>query len=889
MSNQLKQFEFEQYSDLFTWKDTVIWCYSFSFSPFNITLLSIFLFLSTTFKAQAGAKLTSTSQTNTRITIATQENNSQQEVSISAKDLLTQQSNVTRVTGVEINQTDKGLEVILKTAAGGQRLVPLILPEGNKLVIDILDAKLAFGIRNGVTKTKPAPGIKTINLAKVDENSIRLTVTGESKTPRAEVVPSRQNLVLSIIPESSTVQTQPDREIEVIATGEAEKDNYDVDDATIATRTDTPLRDVPQSIQVIPQKVIEDQKITRIGDALRNVSGVTPQRDIGNANDRFNIRGFDTSRTLRNGFRSGNGFGFTVTTTPNVVERIEVLKGPASVLYGQVEPGGVVNYVTKQPLDEPFYNLEFTAGNFGLIEPSLDFSGPLTADKKLTYRFNLAYQNGGSFRDFVDSEILTIAPVISYDFSDATDLTFAYEYLDENRTLDEGLPIDPVVFELPRERFLSEPDDVFDTTTHRFNLTLNHRFNQNIKLRSGFNAEISDDTLTGFRLEDFDPESNQVTRTFADGANFSNNYSWQTDLISEFKTGSVEHLLLAGFELARSNFGADGADVFDLENRPFAIDVLNPQYGTPNPSRDSRNALFETDRKASTLGFYLQDQVTLLPNLKLLVGGRYDFAENEDESEDNDVLNGEITNTTSSNELDSEAFSPRVGLVYQPIEPISLYGSFSRSFVPNTETTSDGEIIEPERGTQYEVGLKGEFGDFSTTLAAYEITKTNISRTDPEDDNFSIPVGEVKSRGFEFDLAGEPVSGWNIIASLFFNDAFISVGDEFNPEDDTLINAPGSGASLWSSYEIPKGNLQGLGFGAGLFYVGDVEAAIPNDFVIPSYVRADASLFYKRDKWKLGLNFKNLFGKEYFESAQNTVAIYPGAPFTMLGSVSVEF
>jgi iron complex outermembrane recepter protein len=285
------------------------------------------------------------------------------------------------------------------------------------------------------------------------------------------------------------------------------------------------------------------------------------------------------------------------------------------------------------------------------------------------------------------------------------------------------------------------------------------------------------------------------------------------------------------------------------------------------------------------VGLYLQDQVTLLSNLKLLVGGRYDFANSENNSFEN--FDGEIAST--SNEFNNEAFSPRVGLVYQPIKPVSLYTSFSRSFVPNNSTTSEGELIDPERGTQYEVGVKGEFGDFSTTLAAYEITKTNILRTDPEDDNFSIAIGEVKSRGIEFDVAGEPVSGWNIIASLFFNNAFVSVGDEFNPEDDTLINAPGSGASLWSSYEIQKGEYKGFGAGAGLFYVGNVEAEIPNDFVIPSYVRADASLFYNRDSWKLGLNFKNLFGKEYFESSQNTALIFPGAPFTVLGSVSVEF
>jgi iron complex outermembrane recepter protein len=815
----------------------------------------------------------------------TQIKETQPQISTSAKDLLAQQNPVTRITGVEVNQTDKGLKVILKTAAGGQRLVPLILPEGNKLVIEILDANLAFSIRNGVTKTNPAPGIKTVNLAKVDESSIRLTITGESKTPRAEIIPSRQNLVLSVTPEGSTVQTQPDEEIEIIATGEAEEDNYNVDDATTATRTDTPLRDVPQSIQVVPQKVIEDQGITRIGDALRNVSGVTPQRGFANIIDNFNIRGFDRSRTLRNGFTSVNGFGNTVTTSPNVVERIEVLKGPASVLYGQVEPGGVVNYITKKPLDDPFYNLEFTAGSFGLIEPALDLSGLLTEDKKLAYRFNLSYQNGGNFRDFVDSEILTIAPAINYEFSDNTSLIFEYEYSDSNQTFDDGLPIDPVVFDLPRERFLGEPDDFIDTNTHRFNLTFAHRFNDNIKLRSGLAVQISDNSFSTFRLSEFDPETGEISRFFTEGEGFDDALTWQTDLISKFNTGSVEHQLLAGFELARSSDGLDNSDEFFDEEADVSlpINVFNPQYDTPIPN--IRNTSVNSKNTLNTLGFYLQDQVTLLSNLKLLVGGRYDFANSK--SDFFEEFAGETTFT--SNEFDKGAFSPRVGLVYQPVEPISLYTSFSRSFLPNTATTSDGEVIDPERGTQYEVGVKGEFGDFSTTLAAYEITKTNITRTDPEDPDFSIPIGEVKSRGVEFDVAGEPVKGWNIIASLFFNNAFISEGDESNPKDDTLINAPGSGASLWSSYEIQQGEFQGFGAGAGLFYVGNVEAEIPNDFVIPSYVRADASLFYNRDNWKLGLNFKNLFGKEYFESAQNSSLIFPGAPFTVLGSVSVEF
>lgn len=285
------------------------------------------------------------------------------------------------------------------------------------------------------------------------------------------------------------------------------------------------------------------------------------------------------------------------------------------------------------------------------------------------------------------------------------------------------------------------------------------------------------------------------------------------------------------------------------------------------------------------MGFYLQDQVTLLPNLKLLVGGRYDFARNESGFEE--VFNGELF--SNSSEFNSEAFSPRVGLVYQPIEPISLYANYSRSFTPNSVITVDGDIIEPERGTQYEVGVRGQFGDITVNLAAYDITKTNLARTDPENIDFSIPVGEVRSRGIELDVAGEITSGWNIIGSSFINDASISEGDEFNPEGDTLRGAPGSGASLWTTYEIQEGSLRGLGFGAGLFYVGDIEEEIPNDFVIPSYVRADASLFYNRENWRAQLNFRNLFGKEYLESSQNTNGLFYGEPFTVVGGISVQF
>ena len=208
--------------------------------------------------------------------------------------------------------------------------------------------------------------------------------------------------------------------------------------------------------------------------------------------------------------------------------------------------------------------------------------------------------------------------------------------------------------------------------------------------------------------------------------------------------------------------------------------------------------------------------------------------------------------------------------------------------MPNSDRTATGELLEPTRGTQIEAGVKAELlgGRLSTTLAAYEITKTNVSTTDPNDTDFFIAAGEVKSRGIELDIAGQIAPGWNIIASYGLNDAFVSK-DNSIPVGDNLVNAPRHSASLWTTYEIASGDLQGLGVGAGLFFVGDREAELPNTITIPSYVRTDSTIFYRRDNYRAALNFKNLFDIKYYDS--QGFLLYPGAPFTVLGSVSVEF
>ena len=321
---------------------------------------------------------------------------------------------ITRVEGVQVNQTEEGLELILETSVGEQKLVPLILPEGNNLVIDLLDATLALSAGNEFRESNPAPGIKLVTLTLIDDSSLRLTITGETQAPRAEVIPSQQNLVLNITTKA-TAQQAPDEQIEIIATGEREEDadDYAVPDATTATRTDTPLKDIPQSIQVVPQQVIEDQQANRLEDALRNVSGVSAGDGFGGTTERFVIRGFAQDTTLVNGFRQGAfGQGF-----PSVerLEQIEVLKGPASILYGNLEPGGIVNLVTKKPLKEPFAETNLELGSFGLFQSSFDFSDAIDSEQKLVYRLNANFEVNDGWRDFdQDATSLSLAPTISW-------------------------------------------------------------------------------------------------------------------------------------------------------------------------------------------------------------------------------------------------------------------------------------------------------------------------------------------------------------------------------------------------------------------------------------------------------------------------------------------
>jgi iron complex outermembrane receptor protein len=735
-----------------------------------------------------------------------------------------------------------------------------------KVAVGRSDRALTLTLPNAIAPTaqQPAPPAPV---------PIPETQTTPEAAPPQEAVPPTEGEA-----QQPTTPTEGEEQ-EIVVTGEQEA-GYSVPNASTATKTDTPLRDIPQSIQVVPQQVLKDQQVIRVGDALQNVSGVNNIGSYSGYEESINIRGFRVDTYQGGYFRDGIrllNFGFPETAN---LERIEVLKGPASVLFGQAQPGGIVNLVTKKPLREPFYFLEGTIGNHDTYRGAIDLSGPLNDSKTLLYRLNVFYENAGSFRDFVESDRLFIAPVITWNISPNTSLTIDAEFLDDTRTMDDGIPaIGDRPADIPRSRFLSEPFSEFTKQEYRIGYLFDHRFNDNLSVRHAFRAQwLYPERYYPYGTE-LDEDTGELSRTAwrADGE--YGNYSTQTDLIGKFATGAIQHQILFGFEYSKTT-----------ENPNFRIDIPYPSINIFDPvyirERYPKDENFFRDDTTKTLGFYLQDQIDLASNFKLLVGGRFD-------SFDQTRTTRNLGEPRQEFEQSDSKFSPRVGVVYQPSETVSLYASYTSSFLPSFGADRDAgnSAFEPEEGRQFEVGIKTDFNDgrLNATLAAFDITKQNVTTDDPNNEGFSIQTGEQTSRGIELDMAGEILPGWNIIASAAYVNAYISEDNTYEV-GNRLDNAPEFSSSLWTTYEIQTGNLQGLGFGLGLYYVGDRQGDLDNSYILPEYFRTDAAIYYRRNNWKAALNIKNLFDVEYFTGSDTgRTQIQPGAPFTILGSFSVEF
>lgn len=689
--------------------------------------------------------------------------------------------------------------------------------------------------------------------------------------------------------------------------------DYAVSNAFAATKTNTPIIETPTSIQVISRAVMDDQKSTKVKDALENVSGVRAQPSLGGGIG-YIVRGFTTNNIYRNGLLQSEGF-FGDLDAANL-ESIEVIKGP-SQLYGRTEPGGLISLTTKKPLDTPYYSLEQQFGSYDLYRTQWDAGGPLTADKSLQYRFSGAYQSNSSFRDFVSVDRKLFNPSITWRPSDATDVTVNIEGTEKSAPADFGIPvIGKRPASIPISRNLGDPNTpAGEQSSVKVGSEINHRFNENWAIHNRFQASLANGGTTFINPAPafnaalaLNQSTGLLQRNIFRQISEQEHYATNLDITGKFDIGKTKHDILAGFDFYRTfnKYGTNGQWI--AANPALAINIYNPQpsYGIPQATFDA--AFLTSSRPGGNrsviyngwYGAYFQDQITLWDKLHIMGGGRYDWAEtgrgNASTFSDADAL-------VPPNTRKDQGFSPRVGILYEAMDQLSLYGNWTTSFGANNAPAANGKTFDPQIAEQFEAGIKTQLFDqrLLATLAYYHLTKDNILVNDLSTaDPFDKIANLQRSQGIELDMTGYFSNNFSMIGSYAFTDARIIKDYSSGTRGNRMNNVPEHSGSLWLRYDM-NGYAARDGFSAGVGGVaaGTREGDNANSFQMPGYVRMDAFLAYKQ---KVGgsrittqFNIRNLLDKEYYESTDPSsnvapgLGVYPGAPLTAIGSIRVEY
>ena len=566
-----------------------------------------------------------------------------------------------------------------------------------------------------------------------------------------------------------------------------------------ATRTDTSIHETPQSISVVSKDVVEDIGATRLQDALDYAGGVGRANNFGGQGlTTFTVRGFTTGEFYRNGFPINRGY--PNMPDANTIERLEVLRGPATMLYGRGDPGGTFNVVSKQPLAEPTVTLGSQLDDQGMQRATLDASGPLDEQGRLAYRLNVVGEGGETFRDHVETERYGVTPVITWQATDDTKVIFEGDFMRNNHPLDRGLTrFTNQKGTASRDTFWGDKDvGKLHNDNNMAQLRFEHLLNDNWTLGGGF--QWLDGTLQGNAIE-----ANSLA---ADGHTLNRNFNYrklewtdkdaQLNLTGHFSTGAFDHTLLTGVEFEDYDYKS----IIQRSSAAYTSDIFNPVYGKPRPALTSTPTHDKENLK--TYSAFIQDQVALTERLKVLAGARFERFEHEYET----YVAGGKNWKASDNSV-----TPRVGAIYDLTDTLAIYADAARSFKPNTGASSGGVGFEPEKGKSYEMGIKWEGLDrqLSVDAAIYQIDKKNVLTTDPLDPNSKVAAGQVRSRGFDLNVAGNLTPEWRVIGGYAYVDAEVTKDNTIRV-GSRLANIPRNSFSLLNVYEFQDGSLQGLGW-----------------------------------------------------------------------------
>lgn len=649
---------------------------------------------------------------------------------------------------------------------------------------------------------------------------------------------------------------------------------------TTAAKIEAPLRDIPQSIDVVPAKLIKDQAAHSLQDVLKNVPGISFNLGDGQR-DQFVIRGFDAMGDL---FVDGIRDDALYYRDLSNIERVEVLKGPASVLYGRGSSGGIINRITKKPGDT-VREVKLTAGAYEQKRAEIDLGD--TLGSTAAFRITGAVEDSGSFRDQGFLERENFAPSLALQFGDDTKLLLQVEKLHDRRVTDFGIPayrgkpvdVDSDTYYGSRN---AKDDDYSDSDVLSGRATLEHKINESLTLRNVFGTYKYDLDRNNTLVTAVNEGTQRATLTHNQWVRQDDGWFNQLELIQKLQLANMQHQMLYGMEVGRQ---------FKNVKRwawtsTRTVSLFNPvlpslsQFGTRAANPNLNN---ETTLEVSSA--YLQDMIILSEHWKALVGTRHD----KFEQKVNDRLSASDPERT-----DSE-WSPRVGLVFQPNNWQSYYVSYSRSFQPSGETLNFSVAqseMAPEKTANIEIGTKMDFfgGRLSSTASVFHLERENIKGVNPAT-NTLVAVGTQRTRGVELTMAGEIAPNWQLSAGYAHLDARItdSVARQSGValEGNRAALTPQNSANVWLMHNLGGG----FSVGGGLNYVGDRYTSTDNLVTLDSYLTADAMAMYQSKRYDVALNLKNITDKEYFISGHGTSNNLnaPGAPRTAEVTVTVKF
>ncbi|MEY4544227.1 MAG: hypothetical protein RL685_422 [Pseudomonadota bacterium] len=697
-------------------------------------------------------------------------------------------------------------------------------------------------------------------------------------------------LAPSLAPETDSA-TKAEQHLPEVRVLGARHNAYRQSEASGGTKVPAALREIPQSIQVLDREMMEDLNVVRGTDVARNVSGV--QREGVGTDDRLVFRGFTTSEFLRDGFPDRRRMFRDTAST----ERIEVLKGPASVLYGRIEPGGTLNYVTKKPEFYSGASASLTADTQGTLRPTADLS-LASPGGTLGLRVNGAYEYGQSFRDYSFSDRKFGAAVAAWRPSEDTNVYVEAELLNDRRRLDPGLPqFGRGPANVPVSRTTNEPNDQLHVKDQLYGYTVEQRLGAAWKLRNALRvgklnsrehearAARSTTEIDGVPRnvlqETGDPRWDGIVgRQASAGTREDIQIVGQLEAMGDVSLLGMPHKLLVGVDVerwtsARRSFRSDIVE----EN---GINLYQPQYGSFVVPAELDEDNF-SDNMILSQGLYVQDLIKLGSQWTLLLGGRFDHARSSI-----DDFRADTSQSVSHDQL-----SPRAGLVWQATDSLSLYSSYSRSFVPVIGQTFAGELFDPTLGRQLEGGVKTEWfdGRLGGSLSVFRIVKDNVSVPDPDNTGFSIQTGQTTSDGIELDLTGSPTRGLRVIGNLTLADVRITRDTTQANIGRPPRNVPEGSGGAAMSYDFPgEGWWAGFGARVGMHHVGrryGETNPTRAPLFLPAYTRFDAGLTYRAAGLRASLNVENVLDETYYVAINNGL-IFPGAPVRGWMTVSYE-